>query len=87
MSPAWKAATVGAAVGFVVMMALLVFQVQSRLVISALWPTRVLFTSGRGTGTLWGIIFQVFSFFANIFLYGLIGLVIGKLSASGESNS
>lgn len=72
-----KVGAFGAAVGFFVMICILVFQLHSALIVNALWPTHFLVKTARGT--FWMLTFGLLGFFANAFLYGLIGYGIGRL--------
>jgi hypothetical protein len=77
MNRAMKAGAFGAAVGFFVMVCILIFKVRSPLIVNVLWPTHFLANPARGS--LWMLTFGTIGFFANAFLYGLIGYGIGKL--------
>jgi hypothetical protein len=77
MSRAMKAGAFGAAAGFFVMVCILLFHVRSPLIVNALWPTH--FLANTAKGSLWMLTFGTLGFFANAFLYGLIGYGIGRL--------
>jgi len=82
MKRAMKVGTLGAAVGFFVMICILMFRVRTPLVVNVLWPTH--FLSNTAKGTFWMLTFGTAGFFANAFLYGLIGYGIGRLIYGNE---
>ena len=77
MNRAMKVGALGAAVGFFVMIYILMFRVRTPLVVNVLWPTH--FLSNTAKGTFWMLTFGTAGFFVNAFLYGLIGYGIGRL--------
>jgi hypothetical protein len=79
MNSAMRAASIGAAVSFMVMVFIIIFRVHMPLVVHVLWPTRWLQEATRGSGDLWMLFFEVVSFFSNALLYGIVGYGIGKL--------
>jgi hypothetical protein len=83
MSKAMKAGAFGAAIGFFVMVCILMFHVHSPLIVNVLWPTH--FLANTAKGSLWMLTFGTLGFFANAFLYGLIGYGIGRLMYGKET--
>ncbi|HSU18600.1 MAG TPA: hypothetical protein VLI45_02550 [Acidobacteriaceae bacterium] len=75
MNPKMRPAALGAAVGFFVMICILLFRVRTPLVVYGLWPTRIL--EHAASGGFWLLLFRAVAFFANAFLYGLIGYWLG----------
>jgi hypothetical protein len=55
MSRVMRAGTFGAAVGFLVMLCILILQVQRPLIVNALWPTHFLVKTAKGS--LWMLTF------------------------------
>lgn len=82
MNRAMKAGALAAGIGFFVMVFLLVLHVRSPLIVNALWPTHF-FENSRKGGFL-ALVFRTAGFFANAFLYGLIGYGIGRLLYGNE---
>jgi len=77
MSRVMRAGALGAAIGFFLMLCILIFQVHRPLVFNVPWPTHSLVKTAKGS--LWMLTFGTLGFFANAFLYGLIGYGIGRL--------
>lgn len=77
MNRALKVGALAAGIGFLLMVFILLFRVRSPLVVNLLWPTH--FLANASKGTFWMMTFGTLGFFANAFLYGLIGYGIGKL--------
>jgi len=72
-----KVGALGSAVGFFVMICILLFRVRSPFVVNILWPTH--FLSNAAKGDFWMLTLGTFGFFSNALLYGLIGYVIGRV--------
>ena len=86
MNTAMKAGAIGTAVGFFVMVCILVFNERTPLVVHVLWPTRIL-TRGATGGGFWTLIFQFLAFASNALLYGLIGYGCGRwIEGRGSAN-
>lgn len=83
MSRVMRAGTLGAAVGFFVMLCILIFKVHWPLAVNFLWPTHFLVKTAKGA--FWMLTFGTLGFFANAFLYGLIGYGIGRLMYGNEA--
>jgi hypothetical protein len=77
MNRAMKVAALGAGIGFFVMIWILLFRVRSPFVVNFFWPTHFLANPARGL--FWMLTVGTFAFFANAFLYGLVGYGIGRL--------
>lgn len=77
-----KTGAFGAAVGFFVMIFILIFHLHSSMIVNTLWPTHFLVKTAKGT--LWMLTFGLFGFFVNAFFYGLIGYGIGRLMYGNE---
>jgi hypothetical protein len=77
-----KVGACGAAIGFFVMICILIFHVHSSMIVNVLWPTH--FLANTAKGSLWMLTFGTLGFFANAFLYGLIGYGVGKLMYGDE---
>jgi hypothetical protein len=82
MSRAMKVGAFGAAVGFFVMVCILIFKVRSPLIVNVLWPTH--FMADTAKGSVWMLTFGTFGFFVNALVYGLIGYGIGRLMYGKE---
>lgn len=78
-----KAGALGAAIGFFVMIFIFLFRVRSSFIVNFLWPTH--FLANNAKGTLWMLTLGTAGFFANAFLYGLIGYGIGGLMYGKEA--
>lgn len=85
MSRALKAGAFGAAVGFFLMIWIILFHVRSPFVVNVLWPTH--FLANTAKGTFWMLTFGTFGFFATAFLYGVIGYAIGRLLYGNDRRS
>jgi hypothetical protein len=83
MSRAMRAGAFGAAIGFFVMVCILLFHVHSSLIVNVLWPTH--FLANTAKGSLWMLTVGTLGFFANAFLYGLTGYGIGRLMYGKET--
>jgi hypothetical protein len=77
MNPAMKVGALGAAIGFFLMICILIFHVRSPFIVNFLWPTH--FLANTAKGSLWMLTFGTLGFFANAFLYGLTGYGTGRL--------
>jgi hypothetical protein len=77
MNRAMKVGALGAGIGFFVMIWILIFRVRSPLVVNFFWPTH--FLANPANGLFWMLTLGTLGFFANAFLYGLIGYGIGRL--------
>jgi hypothetical protein len=84
MSRVMKAGAFGAAVGFFVMVCILLFHVHSSLIVNVLWPTH--FLADTAKGTRWMLTFGTLGFFVNAFLYGLVGYGVGRLMYDDEKS-
>lgn len=82
MNRAMKAGALAAGIGFFVMVCILLFHVRSALIVNTLWPTH--FLANAAKGTFWMMTLGTAGFFANAFLYGLIGYGIGRLMYGNE---
>ncbi|HEY4010224.1 MAG TPA: hypothetical protein VGM11_08755 [Acidobacteriaceae bacterium] len=82
MNRAMKVGALAAGIGFFVMVCILTFKVRSPLIVNALWPTH--FMAKTSKGSLWMLTFGTIGFFANAFLYGVIGYAIGRLMYGNE---
>lgn len=82
MNRAMKAGALAAGIGFFVMVCILLFHVRSPLVVNVLWPTH--FLANEAKGTFWMMTLGTAGFFANAFLYGLIGYGVGRLMYGDE---
>lgn len=76
MNNTLRPAVIGAGAGFVVTVCLIVFHIRTPFIVYTLWPTRIL--ERAATGGFWLLLFRTVAFFANAFLYGLIGYCIGR---------
>lgn len=77
MSPAIRGGLIGAFAGFVALLAVGVFQLQSRPLVEALWPTRFLITASNGFGPTGEMIFRTLAFLTNVLLFAAVGYAIG----------
>lgn len=82
MNRAMKVGALAAGIGFFVMICILIFRIRSPLVVNFFWPTH--FLANNAKGTFWMMTFGTLGFFANAFLYGLIGYGIGRLMYGSE---
>ncbi len=69
----------GAAIGFMAVLVVLTLEPRSPWILYSLWPTNVLQNATVGMSEIWRLTFQVMSFFGNVFLYGLVGSLVGGL--------
>ncbi len=80
-------ALIGAALGFVSVLALNLFVARLGFMSAVLFPGRIFITASNGMGMFGHMVFDTLAYFSNVVLYAGVGYGIGWMIGRGETGS